>query len=198
MRESSRIYMCRQNGRQSTRAVRPWAPHWFRGRAHIAMEAARASQDYLLPMIESRQPRLPLVLARSAFSAAAVALLSCAPAAPASAPTPSTGNTATLPPVPPVDGPLAIRVVYPPSGAVVQARDSNFIFGSVGSGRATLTINGIGVPVIPNGSFLAFLPVPPSSAPQYAVVVSRGADTARAVHPIRVLPPRLVLADTGR
>jgi len=103
-----------------------------------------------------------------------------------------------LPPVPLVDGPLAVRVVYPPANAVVQARDSNFIFGTVGSGKATLVINGIPVPVLPNGSFLAFLPVPPASAPQYSIVVARGADTARAVHQVRLLAPRLVLADTGR
>jgi len=103
-----------------------------------------------------------------------------------------------LPPVPLVDGPLAIRVVYPPAGAVVQSRDSNFIFGTVGSGRALLTINGVPVPVVANGSFLAFLPVPPASAPQYAIVASRGADTVRAAHAVRLLPPRVVLGDTGR
>jgi len=108
------------------------------------------------------------------------------------------GTVSALPPVPLVDGPLAVSVVYPPANAVIQSRDSNFIFGTVGSGRATLTINGVAVPVIPNGSFLAYLPVPPASAPQYAIVAARGADTARAVHEVRLLPPRLVLADTGR
>jgi N-acetylmuramoyl-L-alanine amidase len=96
-----------------------------------------------------------------------------------------------------VDGPLAARVVYPPANAIVQARDSSFIFGTVGSGKATLTINGTAVSVVPNGSFLAFLPVPPASAPRYTIVAARGADTLRAVHPVRLLPPRVVLADTG-
>ncbi len=103
-----------------------------------------------------------------------------------------------LPPVPLVDGPLAIRVVYPPAGAAIQARDSNFIFGTVGSGKAALTINGTSVPVLPNGSFIAFLPLPPASAPQYAIVAARGADTVRAVHTVKLPPPRPVLADTGR
>jgi N-acetylmuramoyl-L-alanine amidase len=97
-----------------------------------------------------------------------------------------------------VDGPLTIRVVYPPAGAVIQARDSNFIFGTVGSGKATLTINGASVPVAPNGSFLAWLPMPPAGAPAYAIVAAKGADTARAVHLIKRSPPRPVLADTGR
>ena len=91
-----------------------------------------------------------------------------------------------------------MRVVYPPAGALIQARDSNFIFGTVGTGRATLTINGTPVRVVPNGSFIAYLPLPPSSAPQYAIVAARGADTARATHPIRLPPPRPVLGDTGR
>ena len=103
-----------------------------------------------------------------------------------------------LPAVPLVDGPLVLRVVYPPSGALIPVRDSNFIFGSVGSGRAALSINGASVPVLPNGSFLAFLPIPPADAPRYTLVARRGADSATLAHPIRVLPPRLVLADTGR
>src|SRR5512133_2468227 len=82
------------------------------------------------------------------------------PAKPRTAPAASVAPA--LPPVPLVDGPLAIRVVYPPAGATVQARDSNFIFGTVGSGKATLTINGTPVPVVPNGSFIAFLPLPPA------------------------------------
>lgn len=111
---------------------------------------------------------------------------------------PSAAAVPALPPVPLVDGPLAVRVVYPPSGALIQVRDSNFIFGTVGSGRATLRINGVPVPVVPNGSFIAYLPVPPASAPRYTIVASRGPDTVRAEHPIRLPPPRLVLADTGR
>ena len=123
----------------------------------------------------------------------------CSRATPRPDPRPSAAPTApTLPPIPLVDGALAIRVVYPPAGALIQARDSNFIFGSVGSGNASLTINGTNVPVLPNGSFLAFLPVPPSGAPSYAIVARRGADSAVLAHPVRVLPPRVVLSDTGR
>src|SRR5688572_12557793 len=131
------------------------------------------------------------------FTSVAVAGAGCARATPATVAAPG-GAAAALPPVPLVDGPLAVRVVYPPANAVIQSRDSNFIFGTVGSGRATLTINGVAVPVVPNGSFLAYLPVPPAGAPQYAIVAARGADTARAVHQVKLLPPRLVLADTGR
>jgi N-acetylmuramoyl-L-alanine amidase len=128
---------------------------------------------------------------------AGVGLSACArPAKRATAPAASVAPA--LPPIPLVDGPLAIRVVYPPAGATIQARDSNFIFGTVGSGKATLTINGTPVPVVPNGSFIAFLPLPPATAPEYSIVASRGPDTARAVHAIKLSAPRSVLADTGR
>jgi N-acetylmuramoyl-L-alanine amidase len=115
---------------------------------------------------------------------------------PAASPTPE-GQRAELPPPPFVDGPLAIRVVYPVADALVAARDSNFIFGSVGSGRATLEINGVRVPVHPNGAFLAFLPVPPAESPLYELRATRDADTVVVAHPVRLLPPTLLLTDTG-
>jgi N-acetylmuramoyl-L-alanine amidase len=135
----------------------------------------------------------------AAFIAAGgvVAGLACARRSAGPVAAPVVPAAPALPPVPLVDGPLAVRVVYPPAGATIQARDSNFIFGSVGSGKATLTINGTPVPVVPNGSFIAYLPLPPASAPQYTIVASRGADTARAAHVVKLLPPRVVLADTG-
>ena len=71
---------------------------------------------------------------------------------PAPVPQPSAGPT-PLPPMPHVTGRLEIKVVYPTPNALVQARDSNFIFGSVGNGDATLTIDGASVPVKPNGAF---------------------------------------------
>jgi N-acetylmuramoyl-L-alanine amidase len=85
---------------------------------------------------------------------------------------------------------LAPKLVFPSANQTISVRDSNFIFGSVGNGRATLTINGAPVPVAPNGTFLAFLPVPPPTAPRYDVVARSGADSARIVVPVRVPPPR--------
>jgi len=102
-----------------------------------------------------------------------------------------------LPPVPLVTGPLAPRVVYPDANQTIFVRDSNFIFGSVGNGHATLTINGAPVTVAPNGTFLAYLPVPPPAAPHYEVVAHDGADSARLVVPVRVPPARVVFAATG-
>ena len=51
----------------------------------------------------------------------------------------TTAAAGALPAVPRVRGPLQIRVVYPPPDAVVSARDSSFLLGSVGTGDATLT-----------------------------------------------------------
>ena len=95
-------------------------------------------------------------------------------------------------------GPLAIRVVYPPAQHLIESRDSNFIFGSIGNGQASLTINGAPARVYPNGSFLAFVANPPATTPRYDLVASAGNDTARLSHPVRVQDPRTDLPLTGR
>src|SRR5947209_5420141 len=73
-----------------------------------------------------------------------------------------------------VEGPLAVHVVYPPENAPMASRDSNYMLGSVGNGRATLTINGHPATVYPNGAFMAFIPNPPASAPRFDLVASLG------------------------
>jgi N-acetylmuramoyl-L-alanine amidase len=88
--------------------------------------------------------------------------------------------------------------VYPSEGQQIAARDSNFIFGSVGSGDAVLSINGQSVPVQPNGSFLAFLPLPSGPRLAYDLIATRGADTARLTLRVGLPPPRVVLSETGR
>ena len=99
-----------------------------------------------------------------------------------------------LPPIPLVTGPLVPRVVYPEANQSISVRDSNFIFGSVGNGHASLTINGVPVAVAPNGTFLGFLAVPPPTAARYELIVREGADSARLVVPVRVPPARPDLA----
>ncbi len=92
-----------------------------------------------------------------------------------------------------------MHVVYPPAGSQIAARDSNFIFGSVGSGSATLRINGQTVDVKPNGSFLAFLPVPanPGGSAVYDFEVAQGSDTVRAQHLVTLPTEPLVLPSSG-
>jgi N-acetylmuramoyl-L-alanine amidase len=125
---------------------------------------------------------------RPARALPALALLVACARTPVVAPTPTAPTRAAalaLPPVPEVDGPLVLRVQYPSADQVVTSRDSNFIFGSIGSGRATLRINGHAARVYPNGAFMAFIPNPPGPAPRYELVAGRGADTARLTRPIR-------------
>lgn len=99
-----------------------------------------------------------------------------------------------LPAVPDVRGPVRINVVYPKPDQMIEARDSNFVFGSVGSGDVGLRINGTLVPVWPNGSFMGFLSLPPATSPRYQLVAVNGRDSAELILPIKLRPP----ADTIR
>ena len=121
------------------------------------------------------------------------------PQAPPGAPSP-TGQTLpvnyplppTLPSVPMVEGPLAPRVIYPRWDQMITSRDSNFIFGSIGNGLASLSINGQDVRVWPNGAFLGWVPNPPPAAAMFTLVARVGADSAVLTHLVRVagmLPP---------
>jgi N-acetylmuramoyl-L-alanine amidase len=140
---------------------------------------------------------------RLSLVGASVLLAACATASPPT-PTPATPAAAAhakaataLPPIPLVTGALKPTVVYPVANSLVEARDSNFIFGSTGNGNARLWINGAPVPVAPNGAFLAWLPVPPAESPRYELLAIVGADTARVDHPVRLKPPPVRLDLNG-
>jgi N-acetylmuramoyl-L-alanine amidase len=135
----------------------------------------------------------------------AVASASCRPATgpgapapvvpvPPLVPAPLPPANSKLPPVPPVLGPVQISVVYPKPEQMLTVRDSNFIFGSVGSGDAALRINGVAIPVWPNGAFMGWLPVPPDSAPRYELLAGNKLGNARLVLPVRIPP----VPDTSR
>ncbi len=124
-------------------------------------------------------------------SAVLAAVLCVALGAPVAARGQSAGPGAgrPLPPVPFVDGPLAIAVAYPPAGGALTARDSTFLFGSVGSGAARLTIDGAAVPVAPDGAFLAWLPLPDDSLAVFHLAATRGPERDTLDWTVR-LPPR--------
>ena len=139
-------------------------------------------------------------LPRVALALPLAAALACSAGTPAPAPVPAPsqapGSVATrptpprpLPAVPLVDGPLTVRVQYPAPNQQITSRDSNFIFGSIGSGRASLTINGAAARVYDNGAFMAFVANPPAASPRYELVASRGSDTARAALTVRFPVP---------
>ncbi len=104
----------------------------------------------------------------------------------------------------PARGPLALRVVYPPpqgragvgagewwafvadSTFRIQARDSTFIFGSVGRTDAVLTLNGRRIPVYPTGGWIAWVALPDDSVATFDLVAAAGADTARLTYVARV------------
>lgn len=108
------------------------------------------------------------------------------------------GEGAALPPIPEIRGPLALHVEYPDSLALVAVADSNFLFGTVGTGDARLTVDGVEVPVEPNGAFLAWLPVPEATRGDtaiYRLVARRSGRADTLLHPVlRPSPPR---PDTG-
>src|SRR5687768_7614574 len=105
------------------------------------------------------------------------------PAAPQAPAPPGTPGEPALPPIPAVDGPLRLEIGYPSENGTIAARDSNFIFGSTGSGRTRLTINGAAVEVAPNGGFLAFLPVPADGV--YRLNATRNGETGTLERTIR-------------
>ncbi|MFB3111418.1 MAG: hypothetical protein ACE10G_05235, partial [Gemmatimonadales bacterium] len=104
------------------------------------------------------------------------------------------------------DGPLEIRVVYPPpqsrgmavrNGATLTAAssytmpavDSVFLFGSVGRGDASLTVNGRPVDVYPTGAWLAWLPRPEGATAHFHLTAWTDSDTARGTFTTPVAQP---------
>jgi N-acetylmuramoyl-L-alanine amidase len=95
----------------------------------------------------------------------------------------------TLPPIPSVTGPLNLYVEYPDSLQRIAVSDTNFIHGTVGTGDATLLIDGAFVDVEPNGTFLAWLPVPRAvsgDTAYYQLIARRGAEVDTLSHPILI------------
>ncbi len=129
------------------------------------------------------------IASRLAALLAFSALLSACTSTPAPVTAPAgraSSSPPPLPPVPQVDGPLAIKVVYPTANQQLTSRDSNFIFGSIGSGKAVLTVNGVPARVYPNGAFLVFMANPPASAPRYDLVATKGAERAALTREVRL------------
>jgi N-acetylmuramoyl-L-alanine amidase len=99
-----------------------------------------------------------------------------------------------LPPVPARTGTLRVSIAYPGENAAIAA-DSNFVFGTVGRGDATLSINGTSVPVEANGAWLAFLPVPADGV--YRLEARAGGEAASAERRVRATGGRAAAAPAG-
>ena len=102
-------------------------------------------------------------------------------------------RTSQLPAIPLKTGPLLLQLVYPSPTDVIDAADSSFIFGQIGDGRATLTINGQPVTVARNGAFLGWIRIPSDTLVTFEFEAIRGADTLRtsylARRTVRFTPP---------
>lgn len=107
------------------------------------------------------------------------------PAVPVPIPATDSGAASVLPSVTPVHGPLAIQVAYPTPDATLHIRDSTFLFGTAGSGDASVTIDGQPARVWPNGAWLAYVALPADSLVPLRIVARMGADSAVLVYPVR-------------
>lgn len=85
---------------------------------------------------------------------------------------------------------LTIRIVYPDTVFPIQAHDSSFLFGNLGAGRgdATLTIDGRPITVHPNGTWLAWLPLPDDSVARFQLVARAGAFARETTLVVRLAP----------
>ncbi|HET7241635.1 MAG TPA: N-acetylmuramoyl-L-alanine amidase [Gemmatimonadales bacterium] len=100
---------------------------------------------------------------------------------------------APLPAPPRVTGPLRLRVAYPAPTARIDARDSTFLYGSVGTGDATLTIDGAPVRVWPNGGWIAWVALTADSVTRFHLLARTATDSATLEYPVhrsRWQPPQ--------
>src|SRR4029077_12328562 len=95
-------------------------------------------------------------------------------------------------PAAPARDSLQIAVVYPAATDVIQSHDSAFLFGAVrGGGGAPvhLDVNGQSVPVLPNGAWIAWVPLPDDTVAHFVMAATRSAsDSSRFVYTARVAP----------
>jgi len=95
-------------------------------------------------------------------------------------------------PVAPARDSLRIAVVYPAVTDVIQSHDSVFLFGAVRGGSGgplRLGINGQSVPVLPNGAWIAWLPLPDDTVAHFVMAATgAGPDSSRFVYTARIAP----------
>src|SRR2546430_4419602 len=93
-------------------------------------------------------------------------------------------------PIAPVRDSLRIAVVYPAVTDVIQSHDSAFLFGAVQGARGPvrLGITGQAVPVLANGAWIAWLPLPDDTVAHFLIAAAAGPDSSRFVYTARVAP----------
>jgi N-acetylmuramoyl-L-alanine amidase len=75
--------------------------------------------------------------------------------------------------------------MYPALTDVIDVRDSTFVFGTTGTGDAQLWVNGVQVPVAPNGAWLAWIAVPADTILNVSLVARTATDSASHLYVVR-------------
>ena len=131
------------------------------------------SQRYLVARLLNESLRRATLLAPALSCSLGAACAGRVPATfPAPSPAPDSEAVSSSPALPrdaEGGGPLALHVVYPPPDAVLQIRDSSFLFGTAGRGDAAVTIDGQPARVWPNGAWLAYVALPADSVMQLRI-----------------------------
>jgi N-acetylmuramoyl-L-alanine amidase len=86
-------------------------------------------------------------------------------------------------PIPAADGPLTLQLRYP-ADEPVWVTDSISVWGTTGSGKARLRIDGRSIRIEPNGGFATFVPMPPGDPPMLELEASKGDSVIRRSLPI--------------
>lgn len=83
---------------------------------------------------------------------------------------------------------LHVAVVYPAATDIIQSHDSAFLFGAVRGAHAPvrLGINGQSVPVLANGAWIAWLPLPDDTVAQFLLAATAGPDSSRTIFTARI------------
>src|SRR2546430_229696 len=85
---------------------------------------------------------------------------------------------------------LHVSAQSPGPTDVIQARDSTFLFGAVrgGVGRESLTVGGTPVPLLANGAWIAWVPLPDDTIAAFRLVARSGGDSVVQDVTARIAP----------
>jgi N-acetylmuramoyl-L-alanine amidase len=85
---------------------------------------------------------------------------------------------------------LRVSVAYPAPTDVLESHDSAFLFGAVRGARGPvhLGINGQSVPVLPDGGWIAWVPLPDDTVAPFLLAATAGPDSSRTVVTAHIAP----------
>ena len=85
---------------------------------------------------------------------------------------------------------LHVDVVYPGPSDVIEAHDSSFVYGAVRGGARpdSLAVNGMSVPVLATGAWIAWVALPDDTIASFRLVARAGGDSAVQIFAARIAP----------